>query len=1089
MKGLKNARRQSRSLRLKKGCKYIDLNAAMLEINNTVQTVNPNLTILDAWYDNFHPGAFGNNIMGYLILRQLGEGDEDIVLSSGGGQNSEITSENVFSNYVSYEYTLSKLPMAKTDGYGMADKYVDLTEDLSSMIVKEELDDGVYELSIDGTVLGSYTADELGQGVNIAFNKKNPACAAAEAAQTANIERSRYEILLQRAVMWLVFNRYIDESDYNDIIAHKDEYINAVKEKTDEMYSIVNTELAAVHKLEIRLVSGGGLVLPNMFTENMVLQEGSSAVYGKGESGIVYTVTLDDGNGHTYTASDTAENGEFKAVITDAPASMEAYTLTVESPDEKLVIDNVYVGDVYLLSGQSNMEMRFDHSYDVDDTQYREDAAEIAEKYGDRIKFLVLGNKQDSDPQFNAPVLSADTVTYTPEDLENSPYPDIWNDMKASTSQYISLIGMYFAEDILNDSEENKVNGPIGLICTAVGGTDIDTWMKSGSAVNYNGHIAPFEDYGISGVLWYQGEADSETDRLSGCLPRAYKNAFPQLIDEWREVFGEDIPFLYVQLAGYTGNDTEFQIIRDAQRRALDSVSNKNNVAMAVSADTPTTGQEIIHPDGKDIVAERLYRAAKNIIYGDNASIYEGPLPESFEFKDGAAVIHFKESSIAGGLKLKEGMSELSGFKIAGPDRIFTDAEAEISGDTVIVRADGVTDPTAVSYCDENVPELSLYNGAGLPASTFNSMETIQISAIGDSITYGAGLADRSTQCYPAVLSEMLNSDPELSENEYYVSNNGKSGATVTENGGEQYITYNSSGWDNAKGSRADIYTIALGTNDSKNICFEDVQNGKFEEIYLNMIDELMNSNKNAVIYLCQPVPSLEKTENDDGQINESRLVTVREKIDDVYSPAHDKYGDRIRIVDLFETFKSVIQGETLEEANIDMYTSLVFSSDADSVAEFNEYGTVNGLYLYNRNAGSGADELFIDTIHPGANGAALIAETLYSEITAGSAPEPTETALTVTDDSGNEIASAGNAAAAGHINIAVSVSPDDSGKELIMYAAQYDESGALISIDMFDGIKDGDRKETDISPDCGRIALYLWDMEQAPVIGEVELN
>lgn len=254
--GLKECANIVKAIAAEKGCRYIELNAPMLEINDTVQSVNPNLTILDAWYDNFHPGAFGNNIMGYLILRQLGEGDDNIILSSGGGENSEISDETVLGNYVSYEYTLSKLPMTKTDGYAMADKYVNLTEELGGMFVKEELDDGVYELSIDGTVLGSYSADELRQGVNIAFSSANPACIAAEAAQALNIERSRYEISLQRAVMWLVFNRYIDESEYNDIISHKDEYLSAVKAKTDEMYDIVNAELSVTHRLEIKPENG-----------------------------------------------------------------------------------------------------------------------------------------------------------------------------------------------------------------------------------------------------------------------------------------------------------------------------------------------------------------------------------------------------------------------------------------------------------------------------------------------------------------------------------------------------------------------------------------------------------------------------------------------------------------------------------------------------------------------------------------------------------------------------------------------------------------------------------------------------------------
>ncbi len=102
---------------------------------------------------------------------------------------------------------------------------------------------------------------------------------------------------------------------------------------------------------------------------------------------------------------------------------------------------------------------------------------------------------------------------------------------------------------------------------------------------------------------------------------------------------------------------------------------------------------------------------------------------------------------------------------------------------------------------------------------------------------------------------------------------------------------------------------------------------------------------------------------------------------------------------------------------------------------------------------------------------------------------EESETCLAVTDDSGNELTSAGDAAAAAHINITVSVSSNDSGKELTMYAAQYDENGILISIDVFNKIKDGDKKETDIFPNCERIALYLWDADQAPVIDAIELN
>lgn len=997
--GLKKCAEIVKSLAKEKDCTCIDLNSHMLEINENVQKVNPNLTLLEAWYDNVHPGAFGNNVMGYLMLRQLGEGNEDIVLSSETDEtdNSTVSNTQVFNNYVSYNYTLPKLPMAHTNGYKNADCYTGFTEDMNQMIVKENLSDGIYELTIDDTVLGSYTAEELKNGVNIAFNPHNPAQIASKSAQTLNIERSKYEVMLQNSVCFEIFhnNNMVKESTYNDIMAHKEEYLQTVKEKTDKMYSVINTELAKSHKLELRLKNDEGLILPNIFTENMVLQEGKSSVYGKGVTGAKYTVTLDDGNGGKYIAEDTAENGRFKATITDAPASMTPYTLTVESSEnEKKIINNVYVGEVYLLSGQSNMEMRTDHDYKTDLTQYKQDQDAITSKYGNKIKFMVLGTNPDSEPQFDAQLASADTLYYTNKD----PKLDTWNNMNENTQDYISLIGMYFAEDILDDSTANNVKGPVGLLCTAVGGTDIDTWRKNGS--NYNGHIAPFEDYGINGILWYQGENDSEDNRLAGRLPKAYKNAFPQLIDEWREEFGADMPFIYVQLARYSKNHCLFNTIRDAQRRALDSVSNKDNVAMIVSADTTTTALDCIHPDGKDIVAERLYKAAKNIVYGNKNTVYEGPLPERFEFKDGKAVIHFKESSISGGLEFKaisntEGM-QYAPFRLAGEDRVFVDAHAEIVGNTVEVSANGITKPVAVSYCDENAIYPTLYNKAGLPATPFNSMDTIQITAIGDSITYGYGLQNRTEQSYPVMLGKYLNNTEGFYKNNYSIDNYGKNGWTLSQSSNSPYMTSNDgTEWNNAKGTRADIYTVALGTNDSKNGIEDDgkhniqyVKNGEFKNTYLNMIDELMLSNNKAEIYLCQPVPSLDilQDENAEGEINESRLLLVRSAIDEVYTAAHEKYGDQIKKVDMFNTFKTLIEGDTLAEANTDMYKNPSYKSGSKTA--FNEYGTLNGLYLYNKNAGNQSTiELNIDSIHPGANGSELIAKTLYKEITGKEAP------------------------------------------------------------------------------------------------------
>ena len=1038
--GLKECAKIVKDLAQTLECRCIDLNEDMLFVNGMVQTVNPSMTLLEAWYDNVHPGRFGNNVVGYLMLRQLGEGDNNIVLSSSDSMtsNSTITNKKIFNNYVSYKYTLSKLPMAYTEGYKKADEYVSFTENMNQMLVKEDLSDGIYELKIDGVVLGEYTADELKNGVNIAFNSKNPAHIAATAMHEKNIERSHYEVKLQDAVCYLVFNRSSLLSAYQDVVDNKESYLNIIEANTDEMYNIVRTELASEHTLELRLSAGReGLILPNIFTENMVLQEGKSSVYGKGITGVEYTVTLDDGNGHIYTAMDTAQNGRFKAVITDAPASMTPYTLTVESTDEKMVIDNVYVGEVYLLSGQSNMEMRLDHSYNTDTTNAEADALEIMEKYGDRIKFMVLGNNRHDEIQFDAPILSQETLTAPSYTLPDGTVPEVWNDMKESTYKLISLIGMYYAEDILDD---DLSDGPVALLCTSVGGTLIDAWMKNGAATCYNGHIAPFEDYGIKGILWYQGESDVDHGNTEAV--RTYKTAFPQLINDYRDIFGEDIPFMYVQLASYTkSGGVDFNIARNAQRLALERVKNKNNVAMIVSADTATTDATNIHPNGKDIVAERLYKAAKNIIYGDTTSVYEGPLPERVEYTDGKAIIHFKESSISGGLTLKDGISELTGFEIAGSDRSFVSATAQIVGDTVEVYSDEVENPAYVSYANDNEITLSLYNGAGLPAAPFTTQENMKITAIGDSITYGYGLYSRSTQNYPTVLESLLNADTELN-GEYYMYNRGKSGWTVSKSSNSPYMTSdNGSVWNSAKNDRSDIYVIALGTNDSKNgvedggkYNIQYVKNGEFKSTYLEMIDELLTYNENAQIYICQPVPSLEvlQNESDEGEINEIRLALVRDAIDEVYSEAVQKYGERIKMVDMFGEFVDVINSAVLDDADTDMYKNPSYQSG--SVTEFNDFGTQNGLYLYNKNAGSDKTSLNIDTIHPGANGAKLIAQTLYEKIvekTDTSAPEPATANKIISFDGFS----------------ATAVAEDETA---VLYAATYNDKGILTSIEIF---------------------------------------
>lgn len=978
-RGLMKCSEIVKELASEKDCKVISLNEEMAFINKAVQAENPYDTLIDAYMDNVHPGEFGHNVMGYLMLRQMGADSNEVVLSSKNNINSTVSNARVYNNYVSYDYSVKSLPMAETAGYRRADVYTGLTKDLNNHIIREDLPQGTYDIKIDGISLGEYSDKELRDGVNAALNSAYPAQSAAQEAQNINIDRSKYEVKLQNAVRYNVFHKYVNESTYKKINENKEEYLSLVNKRIDEMYSRVMEETSAIHHLEITLCDGNEeLLLPNMFHENMVLQEGKANIYGKGKSGVKYTAALEN-TGEKYSGETVAEDGYFKISIPDAPASMMPYKLTVTSDNDYICINNVYVGEVYLLAGQSNMEMRLDHWYGTDKTKFDEDAHNIMSVYGDRIKFMVLSNQQHSEPLFNAPLLTQDTINYT---LPSGTVPGIWNNMNESTYKLISLIGMYYANDILRDS---KTNGPVGLLCNSVGGTEIDTWMKNGSAENYNGHIAPFEDYGVRGVLWYQGETDA--DRGDDYDVKAYKNRFAQLINDYREVFDdEELPFLYVQLASYDNNSgkIDFAPIRDSQRRALELVKNNRNVAMVSSADTATTSTKNIHPDGKDIVADRLYSAAKNIIYGDKSVGYEGPLVDYVDFGNGKATVHFKNTSIEGGLTAK---STFDNFEIAGDDRNYVTAYAEIAGDTVVVASDKVINPKYVRYAYSNVINLTLYNGIGLPASPFTTEDYTKVTCIGDSITYGHGLYNRSEQNPPKVLSGMLNSDEDLN-GEYSVYNRGKSGWCVS--GDYKYMTSDGgSEWLSAKKDRSDIYTIALGTNDSKNgvddngkLNFEKVLNGTFANDYMAMIDGILEYNENAKIYICLPIPSLEiiqENASDIGLINESRLTVVRDELRKIYKLAHERYGDSIGFADTFSAFINAINGDVITEADNDMYKSPSYQSG--SITSFNDYATVNGKYLYNKNFGSDRKQLNIDTIHPGGAGAELIAKTLFDTI------------------------------------------------------------------------------------------------------------
>ena len=220
--------------------------------------------------------------------------------------------------------------------------------------------------------------------------------------------------------------------------------------------------------------------------------------------------------------------------------------------------------------------------------------------------------------------------------------------------------------------------------------------------VLYNAMLAPLQRFPITGAIWYQGE--SNADRA-----KQYQQLFPLMIADWRRAWGcGDFPFLFVQIAPYNGMGPE---IREAQ---LLTLAKSPHTAMAVTTDVGDAAD--IHPARKGPVGARLALAARALAYGEKLE-YSGPLYDKAVFQDGKAVVSFTHTD--GGLVAQGG--PLQGFTIAGADGKFVPAQAEIQGDTVVVSSDAVPAPMAVRYGWANVPDVNLFNKAGLPASPFRS--------------------------------------------------------------------------------------------------------------------------------------------------------------------------------------------------------------------------------------------------------------------------------------------------------------------------------------------------------------------------------
>jgi sialate O-acetylesterase len=423
--------------------------------------------------------------------------------------------------------------------------------------------------------------------------------------------------------------------------------------------------------------------------DGMVLQQGVPCnIWGTAEAGEQVTVEVNLGKQGFATAVTAGKDGKWLVTL----PKMEAggpFTMNI-SGKNKIAIKDVYVGEVWVCSGQSNMEMKL------------KDCADSAKH---------IENSKN-------PKIRLFTVPHKATDMPQTDVTGKWVECGPDTVGNFSGVAHFFGRDL-----QKALNVPMGLIHSSVGGTASEQWTSMkvleanpehkgkhpGESKLYNGMIAPLLPYSIKGAIWYQGESNAGRAKL-------YQTAFPLMIKNWRDDWKQgDFPFLFVQLAPWQQikeqpTDTGWARLREAQLMTL----KVPNTGMAVITDVGDVTD--IHPKRKEPVGARLALAARAVAYKEKIE-YSGPMYDSLKIDGDKAILSF--THVGKGLECKG--EKLTGFTVAGEDKVFHNAVAEIKGDKIVVTCDNVAKPVAVRFGWADYPVVNFFNKDGIPASPFRT--------------------------------------------------------------------------------------------------------------------------------------------------------------------------------------------------------------------------------------------------------------------------------------------------------------------------------------------------------------------------------
>jgi sialate O-acetylesterase len=475
---------------------------------------------------------------------------------------------------------------------------------------------------------------------------------------------------------------------------------------------------------------------------------------GLGGAGEAVTVTI--AGVREETKAD--DNGVWRVELDEMEASEVPTVLKIKGSDRTITVKDVLVGEVWICSGQSNMQWR------VSQAMNAEEEMAAAEHPG--IRMFLTELQTAGKPQ-------EDTVGR-------------WEVCHPESVGEFTAVGYFFGREL-----HRELGVPVGLIRTAWGGTRSEAWtskeaieadeaagpmneawakvqgawdagkakenfeaalakweaqtakikkvnakLPAGEAKKrfprrpvmavepvtdrnhpssiYNAMIAPFVGYAVRGAIWYQGESNRQR-------AEQYRSIFPAMIEDWREQWDDDFSFYFVQLANFQaaseepGTPSDWAELQEAQAMTLDALE---DVGMAVTNEIGAADN--IHPTNKQEVGRRLALWALAKDYGREDLVYSGPLYEEMKVKKGKVMIEFDH--VGGGLAIREESEKLERFEIAGKDRVWHWADAVIRGNRVVVSSAEVAEPVAVRYAWASNPEgANLINAEGLPASLFRT--------------------------------------------------------------------------------------------------------------------------------------------------------------------------------------------------------------------------------------------------------------------------------------------------------------------------------------------------------------------------------